>query len=131
MVQITEELLRKRAEHNDGVLSTLQEVTLHQYGIERIENLATFCPHLQIIYLQNNLISKIENVRKLKELKYLNLAINNISRIEGLESCESLEKLDLTVNLVYDLWSVDSLKENRHLKELYGAIGEHRRFLTT
>ena len=32
MVRITEELLRKRAEHNEGELWTLKEVTLHQFG---------------------------------------------------------------------------------------------------
>lgn len=85
MGRITEELLKKRAEHNDGVLSSLAEITLHQFEIERIENLATFCPLLEIVFLQNNLISKIENMRKLKCLKYLNLAINNIGKIENLE----------------------------------------------
>ena len=29
MVEITQEMLRKRAEHNEGMLSTLEEVTLH------------------------------------------------------------------------------------------------------
>ena len=29
MPRITEELLRKRAEHNEGCLSSLEEVTLH------------------------------------------------------------------------------------------------------
>ena len=27
---ITKELLRKRAEHNEGMLSTLEEISLHQ-----------------------------------------------------------------------------------------------------
>ena len=30
MVEITQDLLRKRAEHNEGMLSTLEEVSLHQ-----------------------------------------------------------------------------------------------------
>ena len=29
MVKITEELIRKRAEHNEGCISNLEEVTLH------------------------------------------------------------------------------------------------------
>jgi protein TilB len=36
MVQIDEELLRKRAEHNDRCLSNLVEVSLHQQNIEGI-----------------------------------------------------------------------------------------------
>ena len=34
MGRITQELLRKRAEHNDGILSTLEEISLHQENIE-------------------------------------------------------------------------------------------------
>ena len=32
----------------------------------------------------------MENLNKLKELEYLNLALNNISKIENIEGCESL-----------------------------------------
>jgi len=32
----------------------------------------------------------MENLHKLKELEYLNLAVNNISMIEGVRGCESL-----------------------------------------
>lgn len=32
----------------------------------------------------------MENLQKLKELEYLNLALNNIKIIEGIEQCESL-----------------------------------------
>jgi protein TilB len=32
----------------------------------------------------------MENLSKLKELEYLNLALNNIAKIEGIEGCESL-----------------------------------------
>lgn len=100
MVKITAELLRRRAEHNEGQLSTLEEVTLHQFEIEKIENLDKLCRHLKILYLQNNIIGKMENLNRLKELEYLNLALNNISRIENIERCESLNKLDMTLNFV-------------------------------
>jgi protein TilB len=90
MGKINEELLRKRAEHNDGILSTLEEVSLHQFEIEKIENLDKYCRHLKILFLQNNIIEKFENLEKLKELEYLNLAVNNISLIENLEQNESL-----------------------------------------
>lgn len=122
MVKITVDLLKKRAEHNQGILSSLEEITLHQYDIEKIELIQIHCKHLQILYLQNNLIEKIENLYKLKELKYLNLALNNISKIEGLKTCESLNKLDLTLNFIdiYNLKeSITNLKENIFLSELY------------
>ena len=83
---ITEDFLRKRAEHNEGMLSTLEEITLHQLNIMRIENIDNVCRHLKILYLQNNLIPKIENIRRLKELEYLNLAVNNVRKIEGLST---------------------------------------------
>lgn len=37
--------------------------------------------HLKILYLQNNLISKIRNLHRLKELEYLNMAVNNITKV--------------------------------------------------
>ena len=108
MGRITQELLRKRAEHNDGILSTLEEISLHQENIERIENLEQYCRHIKILYLQDNIIEKLENLDKLKELEYLNLAVNSIQKIENLEKCESLNKLDLTMNFV----DIENLKES-------------------
>jgi len=57
---ITEELLRKRAEHNEGMLSSLQEIALHQQDLGGInKTLAKFCPELEIVLMQNNLIPRI------------------------------------------------------------------------
>jgi len=112
-------MIRKRAEHNECEIYTLEELSLHQQDIEEIEHLQNWCKHLQILYLQNNLIQKIERVGKLKKLEYLNLALNNIERVENLEGCESLKKLDLTVNFVGELSSIESLKGNEFLEELY------------
>jgi protein TilB len=90
MGRITEDLIRRRSEHNEGVMSTLEEISLHQFDLEKIENLDKYCRHLRILFLQNNIIEKIENLEKLKELDYLNIAVNNISVIEGLDQSESL-----------------------------------------
>lgn len=119
MVLITEELIRRRAEHNNCEIFSLEEISLHQQEIERIEFIDRWCRELKILYLQNNIISKIENVDKLKKLEYLNLALNNIEQIENLEGCESLQKLDFTVNFIGELSSVESLKQNIHLRELF------------
>ncbi len=48
------------------MVSTLEEVALHQQNIEKIEVLGQLCPKLKILYLQNNLIGKIQNLHKLK-----------------------------------------------------------------
>jgi protein TilB len=122
MGRITEELLRKKSEHNDGVLPDLEEISLHQLELEKIENLESCCRHIKILYLQNNIIPKLEGLSKLKELEYLNLALNNIPQIENLEGCESLTKLDMTVNFVdiedFEI-SVQNLKANVMLEDLY------------
>ncbi|XP_035527089.1 protein tilB homolog isoform X2 [Morone saxatilis] len=119
MVYITEQLLRSRSEHNDCEIFSLEEVSLHQQDLQRIEHIDRWCRELKILYLQNNLIPHIENVGRLKKLQYLNLALNNIEVIENLEGCESLQKLDLTVNFVGRLSSVESLRENSELRELF------------
>jgi Leucine-rich repeat (LRR) protein len=67
-----------------------------------------------------------ENLHKLKDLEYLNLAVNNIRRIENLDRCESLTKLDLTLNFIGDLVSVEELKANGLLKELWVGRLTHR-----
>ena len=119
MSRITESLIRKRAEHNNCELASLEEVSLHQLDIERIEYIDKWCRELKILYLQSNLIPRIENVSRLKQLEYLNLALNNIHLIENLEGCEFLNKLDLTLNFVGKLTSIESLSCNAHLREVY------------
>ena len=100
MVEITEKMIRSRSEHNECIISSLEEISLHQQEITKITNIDKWCKKLKIVYLQSNLISKIENVSRLKSLVYLNLAQNNIEKIEGLRSCECLEKLDLLLNFI-------------------------------
>lgn len=119
MVRITIDLLRKRCEHNEGAISTLEELSLHQENLEKIELINRVCKDLKILLLQNNLISKLENLSRFKLLEYLNLALNNIEVIENLEGLESLKKLDLTVNFVGDLRDVKRLRCNEHLQELF------------
>lgn len=111
-------MIRKKSEHNELMISTLEELSLHQEDIEKIEHLQNWCRNLKILLLQNNLIAKIENIFKLKNLEYLNLAINNIEKIENLDNLESLTKLDLTLNFVGTLTSVDCLQTNYNLKHL-------------
>ena len=83
-MRLTLELIKKKTEHHDGLLADLEEITLHQLELERIEVLGTVCRKLQILYLQNNIISKIESLHHCRDLRYLNMALNNITIIEGL-----------------------------------------------
>ena len=100
MVEVTRDLMRKRAEHNEMMLSTLEEVSLHQQDLKTMLHIQDHSRHLKILYLQNNLIEKMEGMTKLKELEYLNMAVNSVAKIEGLKRCESLNKLDLTLNFI-------------------------------
>ena len=43
-VALTEEMIRRKAEHNEGMLSTLEEIALHQLDIDKIEVLNN-CRH--------------------------------------------------------------------------------------
>jgi protein TilB len=122
MVVLDYNLLRKRSEHHDDLLSDLEEISLHQEEIEKIDFIGGYCRHLRILLLQNNVISKIENIHRLKELEYLNLSLNNIARIENLEKCESLRKLDLTLNFIdFDDFEagISSLTELAFFEDLY------------
>eukprot|EP00752_Nemacystus_decipiens_P004237 g3870.t1 len=120
---ITIDLIRRKAEHNEGLIHTLEELSLHQEELESIDDtLGCNCRRLKILYLQNNIIGEMKNLHHMKELEYLNLALNNITKVEGLQSCEFLNKLDLTVNFI-DLdeleSSVAAMEGNRHLGDLY------------
>uniref|UniRef100_A0A182QFW7 Dynein axonemal assembly factor 11-like CS domain-containing protein n=1 Tax=Anopheles farauti TaxID=69004 RepID=A0A182QFW7_9DIPT len=119
MVRITEQLIRKRSEHNELIIGTLEELSLHQEDIERIEHIGNWCRELKILLLQSNLIPRLENLNRLKKLEYLNLAINNIERIENLEALEALHKLDLTLNFIGELTSIENLRDNYNLRELF------------
>lgn len=103
------------------MLSNLEELALHQQHIEKIELLNRVCRELKILLLQNNLIHKFQNLHRMKDLQYLNVALNNITKIQNLQFCESLVKLDMTMNFVpkQGLLSVQSLLANPALVELY------------
>lgn len=119
MTRITEKLVRSKAEHNEGIIHTLEELTLHQLDIEKIENLHRWCPKLQILMFQGNLISKLENLYRLKELNYLNMAMNCVEVIDDITSCEYLAKLDLTLNFVRVISNFNqNMGECAHLRDL-------------
>lgn len=58
---VTEQLIRKKSEHNELLIFSLEEISLHQEDIESIEIIQDLCRDLKILLLQSNLISKIGN----------------------------------------------------------------------
>ena len=141
--RITDELLLLRSEHNDGNLTTLDELALHQSHLTKIEYINRACPNLRILLLQvrrrcdntpcfsdlmfgaklkqDNSIERIENLTRLRSLEYLNLSMNSVERIENLETCEALERLDLTLNFIGELTEglTELAEGNPHLGELH------------
>lgn len=126
MRHITLDLIRKRSEHNQGLVSNLEEIALHQEEIETIGPVLSRASGktLKILLLQNNIIGRLvpADLRQFKSLEYLNLALNNIEVVEGIEHLEFLKKLDFTLNFIH----LDKLKESvecmsklRSLKELF------------
>ncbi len=101
MPEITVELIQRKAEHNEGMIHSLVGLSLHQDELESINRvLGVHCRKLKVLYLQNNIIKKIENLHHMKDLQYLNLVLNTIDCIQGLHTCENLTKLDLTLNFI-------------------------------
>ena len=62
-----------------------------------------------MIYLQNNCISKIENLNHLTRLVNINLSNNRIRMIEGLIGLTELKSLDLLGNLLPDTAACEEL----------------------
>ena len=104
--------------------NSVEEVSLHQLNITKIENIDKYCKGIKILYLQDNAIQKLENLKRLKCLQYLNVSMNVIEKIEGLEGCENLTKLDLTLNFVGQISTILNLRKNQHLEELY-LVGKY------
>ena len=119
-MRITDQLLVSRAEHNEGHLPTLEEISLHQQKLEKIEYINRVCADLKILQLQDNCIERMENLGRLRKLEYLNLAMNSIEKIENTEPLEKLEKMDLTLNFIGELSSIRVLGlNNQNLKSLF------------
>lgn len=58
-VPVSVEMVRRKAEHNDKEIGTLEELSLHQENILKIDHIQNWCRRLQILLLQSNLIAKI------------------------------------------------------------------------
>ena len=60
MARITRSLLQKRSEHNENIVRTLREVSLHQQKLESIDAcLQRDCRELRILLLHDNQIRKL------------------------------------------------------------------------
>jgi hypothetical protein len=79
----------------------LTHIHLDRENITEIDNLVEYLgSNVTHIYLQHNLIKKIENLEYFMNLKFLLLSHNQVTRIENLLSLINLKMLDLSFNLI-------------------------------
>ncbi|XP_062994233.1 leucine-rich repeat-containing protein 46 [Elgaria multicarinata webbii] len=83
-------------------LTSLQILRLDRERISCIDNLQGL-EQIHSIYLQQNQIEKIENLSYFPNLKFLSLAGNHISRVENLQPLLKLQFLDLSQNCIETL----------------------------
>lgn len=75
------------------------------------------CENLQVLYLHNNEISKINhNLAPLTTLKHLYLHKNKIAKVEGLHTLTNLRKLYIGCNEISVIEGLDKLE---NLEELH------------
>jgi internalin A len=79
----------------------LTGLDLSGLGLEKIPKEIADLTMLQELNLQDNEITKIENLDRLVNLQVLNLSINRISEIEGLNNLVNLRHLGLAYNNRY------------------------------
>ncbi|XP_074659332.1 leucine-rich repeat-containing protein 46-like [Tubulanus polymorphus] len=116
----------------EKLLNALDKVThvrLDRENISRIDNLELLGKNVTNLYLQANLIVKIENLECLTNLSILMLANNKIKRIENLLMLKRLKLLDLSENMI-DTVDIDEIPQSLVILNLVGnrctQIPDHR-----
>ena len=100
------------AELKASQLLKLTHIHLDREQIGEIDNLAECLGDVTNLYLQHNLIKRIENLEFLRKLKFLCLANNQIRLVENLNMLENLKLLDLSSNLIEEVANVNELPKN-------------------
>jgi dynein assembly factor 1 len=97
--------------------ANIKALYMNENVIKKIENIG----HLKFVrslFLQNNQIGHIEGLDGLDALETLNLSHNNISKIENLEALPLLSNLDLSDNKIIDSSGIGRLSLNLNLTTL-------------
>lgn len=99
-------------------LPNLEILSIQSNRLTKIENLDA-CENLQELYLSDNGLTKMEGLDKLPKLRVLDLANNQIDHIEDVGKLKELEEFWFNSNNMVKWESIDSLKELPKLKCLY------------
>ncbi len=99
-------------------LPSLEILSIQSNRITKLENLEHLV-NLQELYLSDNGLTKIEGLDNLVNLKTLDLSNNQIERIENISGLKSLEELWISNNNLSHWVDIESLRELPKLKCLY------------
>ncbi len=108
-----------KAEKQADMLFKLTHIHLDRENIFEIDNLAEYLGPITNLYLQHNLIRKIENLEFLTNLKFLVLSNNQIEKIENLKALKQLKFLDLSNNKI-EKFNVNELPISLVILDLRG-----------
>jgi Leucine-rich repeat (LRR) protein len=98
-------------------LLKLSRIHLDRERIDEIDNLVEYLGNVTHLYLNVNLITKIENLELFKTLTFLILSDNKIEKIENIKMLQSLKLIDLSSNLI-DIFDVEELPKNLSFLDL-------------
>ncbi|CAF2438380.1 unnamed protein product [Rotaria sp. Silwood2] len=124
MVKLTPDLIAKQTPgHNkrradetvEHYLSRLTHLPFQNRGIDSLDIIPP-CRLLTVIYLYDNIISKIENLNFAENLTHLYLQNNRIQKLENLDCCPKLQKLYIGGNQIQVLEGLDKCA---YLTEIY------------
>jgi len=104
-------------------LSNLIKLNLTANNLTLIPDNFTKLTNLKILILNNNKITKIQNLNNMNELERLELRGNKIEKIEGLNFPHKIKTLTLSSNLI-KLIEKNDLSKNDYLEEL-GIFGNY------
>ncbi|XP_068432610.1 leucine-rich repeat-containing protein 49 isoform X2 [Clinocottus analis] len=94
----------------DSFASSIQRIDMDRRCLEECPELGTM-DELQLLNLQHNLITGIQNLSHLQQLVFLNLYDNHVSEMTGIESLSSLRILMLGKNRIRKICCLGSLSK--------------------
>eukprot|EP01059_Diplonema_ambulator_P011482 TRINITY_DN21414_c0_g1_i1.p1 TRINITY_DN21414_c0_g1~~TRINITY_DN21414_c0_g1_i1.p1 ORF type:complete len:372 (+),score=102.73 TRINITY_DN21414_c0_g1_i1:147-1262(+) len=117
MAEMTKEAIEKSLKEHDGYKQPLlnDQLYLHCKGFLRIGEVIGEYLNVKALWLQQNALSKIENLEKLQNVGCLYLHQNCITSMKGLEQLVNLHTLNLSQNYIT---KIEGLEHLPHLETL-------------